>query len=276
MSVSDKILELRTYREAIREAINDKGVDLAEGSPMSDYAGAINEISGGEVDYSEVNGFVQELELKDGVLGLKDIGGNTLVLPQEPHVITDRFLDGNTSITTLVNTEYVTKIGNYAFENSNISGEYDFSNLTELGYSAFRNSNISGDLSFPRLTTLVSTSSYNGQHFTNTDITSIDLPLVENIHYQTFYSCYDLKFINIPNVKTIHYSAFSFIRNCETIILGETIPIIEGGTSFNYFLTGIYSPDCKLQVPPHMVDAYKEDTFWSQYADKIIPYPEEV
>lgn len=54
MSVSDKILELRTHREAIREAINGKGVVLAEGSPMSDYAGAINGISGGGEDISDL------------------------------------------------------------------------------------------------------------------------------------------------------------------------------------------------------------------------------
>lgn len=276
MSLIDKLASIKQYRDEIREAIEAKGGNLPEGSPMSDYAGAINEISGGEIDYSKVNGFVKELELRNGVLGLKDIGGNTLVLPQEPHEIGNNFLSQNKSITTLVNTEYITKIGNSTFNSSNISGEYDFSNVTELGYDAFRSSNISGDLSFPKLTTLVSPGNYSGYHFYYTKITSIDMPLVENLPYQTFSTCYDLKVINIPNVKTIHYSAFPWVNNCETIILGETIPTISGGTGFNNFLTAFASPNCKIQVPPHMVDAYKEDTSWSQYADRIIPYPEEV
>ena len=272
MTLIDKLASIKQYRDEIREAIEAKGGNLPEGSHMSEYAGAINEISGGEVDYTKVNGFVQELELQDGVLGLKDIGGNTLVLPKEPHVIGNNFFYQNKSITTLVNTEYVTKIGNSAFNLSNISGEYDFSNVTELGYDAFRNSNISGDLSFPKLTTLVSIGNYSGYHFYNTKITSIDMPLLENVSYQTFSACNVLKVINIPNVKTINYATFPWLNKCETIILGETIPIIAGGTSFHNFSTSF----TKFQVPPHMVDAYKADTVWSQYADRIIPYLEEV
>ena len=49
MTISDKIVELKQHREAIREAIIDKGGILPLGSHMSDYAGAINEISGGGV-----------------------------------------------------------------------------------------------------------------------------------------------------------------------------------------------------------------------------------
>lgn len=254
MSVSDKILELRTHREAIREAINDKGVVLAEGSPMSDYAGAINEISGGEVDYSNINGYVKELYFLDGVVRFKLSGGNTLALPQEPHAIISHFLSDDEGITTLVNTEYV----------------------TEIGYNAFYNSSISGDLSFPKVTTLLSLGNYSGSQFYSTGITSIDLPLVENLPYAAFSTCRRLKFVNIPNIKTIHADAFRNMATCETIILGETIPDIYEGTAFLYFLNDRYSPDCQIQVPPHMVDVYKADAFWSQYADRIIPYPEEV
>ena len=47
MSISDKIVELRQHREAIREAIVDKGGILPLGSHMSDYPSVIEALSGG-------------------------------------------------------------------------------------------------------------------------------------------------------------------------------------------------------------------------------------
>lgn len=212
MSVSDKILELRTHREAIREAINGKGVDLAEGSPMSDYAGAINEISGGGISLKDYTTLTPEMI--SGTIG----GGMQRYIGTATHlVIDDNFptviLDGlfrdnqtlkslvilTNKITSMRNTFYGigSQLESLIINTSNVTmidslftrskaptldlSSFDVSKAPNMAYMFYNCEATSLELSsFDTSNVTVMASMFGGSHATTLDLSSFDMSKVTN------------------------------------------------------------------------------------------------
>ena len=191
MSISDKILELRTHREAIREAINDKGVDLAEGSHMSDYAGAINEISGGGIDYSVFKGYtILTPDMVSGTIGSynqKYIGTATHLIIDDsfPSDSLEELFRSNETLESLVIlTDKFTNLGglfsggstqlkNIFLNTSNVTdmfGMFQDTKATSLDLSSFDTSKV-----------IYMNSMFNGSQATTLDLSSFDTSNVVNM-----------------------------------------------------------------------------------------------
>lgn len=134
--------------------------------------------------------------------------------------------------------------------------------------------------------------SIGNEAFTGQDrLLTISLPnSVKYIGLHAFEKCYGLTSIELPeNLWSIDSYAFAQCWNLKTITLGERVSIIGSGAFEDCrSLLNIY---CKAQIPPttgnypfkksggftifvpkESVDAYKESTYWSDYADHIVGY----
>ena len=101
-----------------------------------------------------------------------------------------------------------------------------------------------------------------------TDLTSIRiLDFVISIEEFTFSGCSELTSIIIGSgVETIEMGAFSQCLNLTSITLLSTEPPQAG-----MFVFDSSNPPGTICVPAESVDAYKNASGWSEYADIIQP-----
>lgn len=116
---------------------------------------------------------------------------------------------------------------------------------------------------------------------------------VTKIGYSAFWACSSLKSVDIPNnVTCIGQQAFVSCKNLETVTLGSGVTKIElGAFAGCSSLKSVYckattpplmgggmwpfegcASNCKFYVPIESVSAYKNDNYWSHYADNIVGY----
>lgn len=91
-------------------------------------------------------------------------------------------------------------------------------------------------------------------------------PSTANIRNCTFYSCKSLQHIIIPeNVSIITSGAFGVCSSLQSIICKAITPpsIQSNSIDMNDYL--------KIYVPAESVDAYKNATNWTAFADRIYP-----
>ena len=175
------------------------------------------------------------------------------------------------SLTTINFPENITEIGDNAFSATSITGDINLPNLEALGTGVFRDTKISSVTSLGKITILKSSSTNFSVFSGCTNLSLVNLPetLVE-IGTAVFNNCTSLEKIEIPeNVTTIKDSVFSGCTNLKMAIVNPTTPPTAGGNMF-------YNThaDLKIYVPNDSVEAYKEATNWSNYADKIHPMSE--
>ena len=94
-------------------------------------------------------------------------------------------------------------------------------------------------------------------------MSSVSLPMCKYVGPQAFHSTLALSSVNLPVCSRIDSNAFAEV--IETLVLGYdsvvTIPAI-----------GIFTGNIpSIFVPASLVEAYKADTNWSQYSDRIFP-----
>lgn len=150
-----------------------------------------------------------------------------------------------TSLKQVTGLENVTSIGSSAFvSTSELVEEFNLPNLMTIGTGAFSFSGIKS-ITAPRLQSLANGSTYTGI-FGYSQITEAHFEDLETIGNYTFSECKKLKAISLgPTIPTVGTAAFSGVT-----------------------LEHIY-------VPADKVEAYKADTFWSQYANIIEANPNE-
>ena len=134
------------------------------------------------------------------------------------------------------------KIGNFAFESSNIKSVVIPDTVETIGMQSFCKCTLLENITIPES--------------------------VKSIGYSAFNSCTNLTQITIPNsVTSIEGSAF---RNCNRLTsitcLAETPPTLD---------TQVFDStnNCPIYVPSGSVDAYKAATNWSTYASRIQAIP---
>lgn len=149
------------------------------------------------------------------------------------------------TIQTLIIRERATKIGDDFFYCSSISSDINIPNgVIEIGEAAFMEIGKAKIVNIP--------------------------DSVKKIGDAAFNCCYSLKSITIGSgVETIGaYAFFSNSSSFEVYIKAVNPPEIEVEDKI-YFVAG---DGFAIYVPKNSVDAYKNDSAWSDYADYIVGY----
>lgn len=111
---------------------------------------------------------------------------------------------------------------------------------------------------------------------------------VTNIGYAAFRDCRSLKNIDLPGVEVMESEAFAQCKGLTSVTLPDCLTSM---TNAFYECPGLYEVYCRPVVPPYVgnsftgtrgdlriyvpsgsVDSYKQDSGWSQYADRIVGY----
>lgn len=160
------------------------------------------------------------------------------------------------STTFNVDPDAFVSLGSNAFNGTSIWNEVTFTNVTRLDYQVFRESTIS-KIKLPSVETMAGDSDYEG----------------------IFSYCPNLVLVDIgENCSSIGSNSLGrFIGtsgNNVTVVVRATTPPSLAGALIN--TSWVYATVGELYVPDASVNAYKEATNWSRYADIIKPLSEYV
>ena len=154
----------------------------------------------------------------------------------------------------------ITRIGVMAFYKTRMSLEINLPNLTRIEHGAFVNTKITTVSNLGSITSLP-VSSYNSNY-------------IPYYYLGTFTNCELLTTVYLPETLTeINSYTFAGCTALSTVILmSESVPALYNVNAFKD--TPIAARAGNIYVPDACVDAYKEATNWSQYADVIKPLNE--
>lgn len=222
-----------------------------------------------------------------------------VVIPEGVTSIPNLSFYGYLLVRTTIPKSVVT-IGAEAFYDCReLDGAIDVPNATKVDYGAFYNTAITsfvGDL----VTTINGgTGSDSGAFSTCKSLKSVSIPSATSIGPKAFNACTALESIELPSAVTIScgafagctglksidigasvtmidYNAFESCNNAETIICRATTPpTINTPNPLPSNTCPIYVPDGTTTDADGneitIVDAYKQATNWSAYADRIYP-----
>ena len=170
-------------------------------------------------------------------------------------------------LTSIIMPSSVTSIGSAAFLNcDSLISIIIPDSVTSIGSDVFSSCNSLKEITLP---TNDNFKTINEDTFDScTSLASVTIPSsVTSIGSGAFRGCSSLTTITIPsNVTSIGNYAFNSCTSlAEITVLAETPPTIQADTFNN-------GPDNRVfYVPDASVDAYKTETNWVQYADKIQP-----
>ena len=134
----------------------------------------------------------------------------------------------------------MTKLGDYALAYCPSLFDVDLSNITELGSYALDNCySIDASGKMPKL---IKAGKYT---FSNSKLTGLDFPALEEIDEGTFYRCYHLKKVIIPEkITAIPKSCFGYCENLKQVISNKVVAINDKSFYICYNLRSVYLPYC--------------------------------
>lgn len=133
--------------------------------------------------------------------------------------------------------------------------------------------------------------------YRNTNVVSVDMPLVENIGDNAFYQCTNIREMNIRNALTIGANGIRGTSKLERLDFDRLESISNLGVAYTSSMevliirtpkvcvsegnplasSAIYRGKGYIYVPKSLIEDYKVATNWSLYADQfraIEDYPE--
>ena len=187
---------------------------------------------------------------------------------------------------TTVNLPKCTSIGDSAFSSCTSLTTISFPECTSI--NAFQScpnlttvdlpkcTSISGFKGCTSLTTvnfLECTTIGNSAFSSCTSLTTVNLPECTSIGDYAFSNCTNLTTIDLPKCTSIERYAFNSCTSLTTIILSNNqVATLKNISAFNNSATENGSG--YIYVPDNLVDSYKSDTNWSNYANRIKPLSE--
>lgn len=206
------------------------------------------------------NGTYDVKSLSEMVVNVSGGGGDS----KEDDII-DRTISG------VYTNNTATSIGNYAFYRCTSLTEVNFTNATNIGGYAFNECASLTTASFPNVTTIMGSAFYNCSM-----LSEVSFPNVTSIGTYAFYRCISLTTASFPNITTIVGNAFNGCGSLESMyLLGSSVASLMNVNAFGNtpISSKIYLGHFgSIYVPASLVDAYKEATNWSVYADRITAY----
>ena len=134
----------------------------------------------------------------------------------------------------------MTKLGDYALAGCYSLFDIDLSNITELGSYALNNCR-SLDPS-GKMPKLIKAGKYA---FSNSKLTGLDFPALEEIDERTFYRCYHLKKVIIPEkVTAIPKYCFGYCENLKQVISNKVVAINDRSFNICHNLRSVHLPYC--------------------------------
>ena len=134
----------------------------------------------------------------------------------------------------------MTKLGDYALANCPSLFDVDLSNITELGSYALNNCySIDASGKMPKL---IKAGKYV---FSNSKLTGLDFPALEEIDEGTFDRCYHLKNAIIPEkVTAIPKYCFGYCENLKQVISNKVVAINDRSFNICNNLRSVHLPYC--------------------------------
>ena len=251
MTIQENIERIKSAKEDIRTAINEKGGTLAEDAKLSEFAEAVENMQSGQAIYM----FGETMQ--DNGLGIRQI--RTVIIRDGVTSVGDSAYS-NTSITSLVIPDSVKTLGKGICRSCPLLVSVTFpSSLKKMPNTFFAYCTALTSYSIP-------------SHFEEleyacflqcTNIVKIEaLGNLKAIGDYMFEGCSKLKVIKLKSVSSISATAF-FAINVDVVIDSPNPPFISG--KFTNLGT-----NTKFYVPDDAVETYKSATNWSAYADRII------
>lgn len=212
-----------------------------------------------------------------------------LNIPKNVKYIGDLAFSSCTSLTDIIIPKGVESIGYNIFSNcSSLKNVTLTDGLTVIGQSMFENCTSLTTVTIPQSVTNTNIYTFEGC----TGLTSITIPRsiksiggyvfkdctslnnvvisegVESIERSAFYDCTGLMRITIPaSVTKLEYEAFKGCTSLKEIYCKSTTP-----PSLSSYVFVNTAETLKIYVPRANVDAYKTDSDWREYKDRIFGY----
>ena len=220
MSVVEKLNTIKSYKEDIKQAIADKGVDMTDVA-FAEYAVKISEIPTGvdSVDY---------VELKNNITTYTDKNITSI----------DDYLFAKCPQLTTINFPNCTYIGEKSFSKCMKLSSINIPNTREIIFGAFQDCEALTSIDLPECKEIQSECFRNCKK-----IQSISLPKCDYLNYSVFEGC-DLLSIDLPKLWKMEDAVFRYNPNLQTVNLPICQRIQGDAFSENELLTSVSVPHC--------------------------------
>ena len=186
---------------------------------------------------------------------------SSLSLSDVTHV--GRYAFANCSTLTFVSFPQCSYIENSAFTRCSALTSVNFSQCSSIGYYAFGYCSALTSLSFPQCNYIESYA------FTNCSIlTFVDFPQCSCVGSYAFARCGALTSANFPQCSYLRDYAFSRCESFSSIRLMSN-KVVSLENSYVFSNTKITPTTGSIIVPASLVNAYKADSIWSYFSNRI-------
>lgn len=246
-----------TLEECMNAGVNPPNPPKPGGDIWQSYPGRCDKLTcGSSFIYNECVTEVKHFGL-ESCLSLEKIN-----LPNCTYLSHDVFQ--NCSSLQSVNLPECTFVSYYTFADCISLQSIDLPKCTFVNDSAFQNCSSLQRVNLPEC------SKVNYRVFQNcTSLVNISLPKCINVESYAFESCTSLSEIYLPACILINGNAFKDCSKLLKISLVGHFCSIRGGDAF--VGTPIAKGTGSIYVPASLINRYKREYYWSEYASQIFP-----